>query len=162
MVFLSASWTAVTRLCISVGQKHISAVSLAGMLSIITAFSWHSDTCKGDRNWVSLAGELAICNFLLPLLTSNILGGTPPYQHPYIRTVSLVVINQISTNPKLLILPHGVVRKKDGIWCLITDISSLLGSSIYHYIPKKAFTLTSYLPPSSLSSCTSSRPSWPS
>ena len=39
MVFLSASLTAVTRLCRSIGQKHISAVSLTGMLSIITAFS---------------------------------------------------------------------------------------------------------------------------
>ena len=34
-----------------------------------------------------------------------------------------------------------VVPKKDGIWCLITDISSLLGSSIYYYITKEAFTL---------------------
>ena len=38
-------------------------------------------------------------------------------------------------------LPRGVVPKKDGIWCLITDISSLLGSSIYYYITKEAFTL---------------------
>ena len=65
MVFLSASWTAVTRLCRSVGQKHISAVSLAGMLLIITAFSPHSASCRGDRNWVSLAGILSIITAFL-------------------------------------------------------------------------------------------------
>ena len=90
---------------------------------------------------LKLAEEPAICNFLLPPLTSNIRGGTPLYEHPYIRTVSFVVTNQISINPKLSMLPRGVVPKKDGIWCLITDISSLLGSSIYYYIPKEAFTL---------------------
>ena len=90
---------------------------------------------------LNLAEERAICNFLLPPLTSNIRGGTPLYEHPYIRTVSFVVTNQISINPKLSMLPRGVVPKKGGIWCLITDISSLLGSSIYYYIPKEAFTL---------------------
>ena len=74
-------------------------------------------------------------------MTSNIRGGTPLYGHPYIRTVSFVVTNQISTNPKLPMLPRGVVPKKDGIWCLLTDISSLHGFSINYYITKEAFTL---------------------
>ena len=90
---------------------------------------------------LKLAEERAICNFLLPPLTSKIRGGTPLYEHPYIRTVSFVVTNQISINPKLSMLPRGVVPKKDGIWCLITDISSLLASLIYYYITKEAFTL---------------------
>ena len=38
-------------------------------------------------------------------------------------------------------LPRGVVTKKDGIWCLITDISSLHGFSINYYITKEAFAL---------------------
>ena len=62
---------------------------------------------------------------------------TPKYSDSFVCRIT----NQISTNPKLPMLPRGVVPKKDGIWCLITDISSLLGSSIYYYITKEAFTL---------------------
>ena len=96
------------------------------------------------RFFLALKTSSRVCYlefFVATFFTSNIRDGTLLYGHRYIRTVSFVVTNQISTNPNLPMLPRGVVPRKDGIWLLITDISSLHGSSINYYITKEAFTL---------------------